>query len=146
MRWGGRSARAGVGGGRPDRPRIGDPAAAAARRPGPANRLYGRGRGTRRPAGPGPPGRPRRPPRGLGGLGAVAAKGRARCEGAGRAGGAGVGALLPPAPASARRESVQGTLRAPEGRAVAEVPVPATRGGAETGKDTTASDGKWEIA
>ena len=57
-----------------------------------------------------------------------------------------LGVLLAPAAAYAQGESVHGTLRAPDGKAVAGVTVTATRNGAEIGKDTTASDGKWEIA
>jgi neutral amino acid transport system permease protein len=56
-----------------------------------------------------------------------------------------LGVLLAPAAANAQGESVRGTLRAPDGKAVAGVTVTATRNGAEIGKDTTASDGKWEI-
>jgi neutral amino acid transport system permease protein len=56
-----------------------------------------------------------------------------------------LGVLLAPAAAYAQGESVHGTLRAPDGKAVAGVTVTATRNGAEIGKDTTASDGKWEI-
>ena len=57
-----------------------------------------------------------------------------------------LGVLLAPAAAAyAQGESVHGTLRAPDGKAVAGVTVTATRNGAEIGKDTTASEGKWEI-
>jgi len=56
-----------------------------------------------------------------------------------------LGVLLAPAAADAQGESVHGTLRAPDGKAVAGVTVTATRNGAEIGKDTTASEGKWEI-
>jgi neutral amino acid transport system permease protein len=56
-----------------------------------------------------------------------------------------LGVLLAPAAAYAQGESVHGTLRAPDGKAVAGVTITATRNGAEIGKDTTASDGKWEI-
>jgi neutral amino acid transport system permease protein len=58
----------------------------------------------------------------------------------------GLGVLLAPAAANAQGESVHGTLRAPDGKAVAGVTIAATRNGAEIGKDTTASDGRWEIS
>jgi neutral amino acid transport system permease protein len=57
-----------------------------------------------------------------------------------------LGVLLAPAAAYAQGESVRGTLCAPDGKTVAGVTLTATRNGAEIGKDTTASDGKWEIA
>jgi branched-chain amino acid transport system permease protein len=56
-----------------------------------------------------------------------------------------LGVLLAPAAAYAQGESVHGTLRAPDGKAVAGVTITATRNGAEIGKDATASDGQWEI-
>jgi neutral amino acid transport system permease protein len=56
-----------------------------------------------------------------------------------------LGVLLAPAGAYAQGQSVHGTLRAPDGTAVAGVTVTATRNGAEIGKATTPSDGKWEI-
>ena len=56
-----------------------------------------------------------------------------------------LGVLLTPASAGAQGESVHGTLRAPDGTAVAGVTVTATRNGAEIGKATGASDGTWEI-
>jgi neutral amino acid transport system permease protein len=56
-----------------------------------------------------------------------------------------LGVLLAPAAAYAQGESVHGTLRAPDGKAVAGVTVSATRNGAPIGRATTASDGKWEI-
>ena len=57
-----------------------------------------------------------------------------------------LGVLLAPASAYAQGQSVHGTLRAPDGRAVAGVAITATQNGAQVGKATTASDGKWEIS
>jgi neutral amino acid transport system permease protein len=56
-----------------------------------------------------------------------------------------LGVLLAPASAYAQGQSVHGTLRAPDGRAVAGVAITATQNGAQVGKATTASDGTWEI-
>jgi len=56
-----------------------------------------------------------------------------------------LGVLLAPTGGYAQGQSVHGTLRVPDGTAVAGVTITATRNGAEIGKATTASDGKWEI-
>jgi hypothetical protein len=53
-----------------------------------------------------------------------------------------LGVLLAPAGAHAQGQSVHGTLRAPDGTAVAGVTITATRNGADIGTATTASDGK----
>jgi neutral amino acid transport system permease protein len=58
-----------------------------------------------------------------------------------------VGVVLAPlTSAYAQEQSVHGTLRAPDGAPVAGVTITASRDGAETGKDTTAKDGTWEIS